>query len=244
MFASFKLLFVYVTFGTVVGMFGVPYSMVVGNVKQLYRVSMWILRTGLRAAGVRVEISGLEHVPRGQTCIFMSNHVSNLDPPVLLPSIPGQAAVLLKAELMKIPIVGTAMRLAKFVPVERGGRRDAAATSVRAAAEALGAGLHILVFAEGTRSLDGRLSTFKKGPFFLAQQTGAWIVPMAITGTETMMRKGSSAITPGVARVQMLPAMDPKAYSTREQLMVAVHGAIAAALPEQMRPLAEPAAGA
>ncbi len=84
--------------------------------------------------------------------------------------------------------------MAKFVPVERGSRRDAAQASVAAAGDALRSGLHILVYPEGTRSLDGRLSTFKKGPFFLAQETKAPIVPVVVSGTQTMMRKGSSAI--------------------------------------------------
>ncbi len=127
----------------------------------------------------------------------MSNHVSNLDPPVVLPLLPGRSSVLLKKELMSIPILGRAMRMGKFVPVERGSRREAAKASVAAAADALRSGLHILVYPEGTRSLDGRLSTFKKGPFYLAQETQAPIVPIAISGTQTMMRKGSSAITPG-----------------------------------------------
>ena len=121
------------------------------------------------------------------------------------------------------------MRMAKFVPVERGSRRDAAKASVDAAADALRSGLHMLVFPEGTRSLDGRLSTFKKGPFFLAQETQAPIIPVAISGTQTMMRKGSSAITPGLARIQMLPAIDPTDYATREELMRAVRNAIAEA---------------
>ena len=166
----------------------------------------------------------------------MCNHVSNLDPPVLLPALPGRSSVLLKKELMKIPILGVAMRLGKFVPVERGHRRDAAQASVEAAADALRSGLHIVVFPEGTRSRDGRLATFKKGPFFLAQQTGAPIVPIALAGTQTMMRKGSVAITPGVARIELLPAIDPAAYGTREELLRAVRGAIAAALPVEMRP--------
>ena len=227
----------FVVFGVPTGIFGIPYSLLVGNVDRLYDVSMWIIRTGLRAAGIRVEATGLELVPAGQSCIFMCNHVSNLDPPVVLPVIPGHASVLLKQELMKIPILGMAMRMGKFVPVERGASRDAAVRSVAAAGDALKSGLHILVFAEGTRSPDGRLSRFKKGPFFLAQQTGAWIVPVAISGTERMMRKGSSAITPGVARVQVLPAIDPARYRSRDELMAVVHGAIAEALPVEMRPL-------
>jgi 1-acyl-sn-glycerol-3-phosphate acyltransferase len=237
MFASIKMVAVYITLGLLAGIVGIPYSIIAGNVDRLYRVGMAIMRTGVRAAGIRVEISGLQHVPPGVSCIFLSNHVSNLDAPVLFPAIPGRSSVLLKKELMRIPILGTAMRLGQFVPVERGNRRDAAKASVSAAAAALNSGLHILIFAEGTRSNDGRLATFKRGPFYLAQETGAPIVPVAISGTETMMRKHSAAIRPGIARIQMLPPIDPASYATREDLMRAVRTAIANALPQEMRPL-------
>jgi 1-acyl-sn-glycerol-3-phosphate acyltransferase len=230
------MVFCFVTLGGLAGLIGIPYSWMVGNVRLLYPVVMGIVRAGVRAAGIRVELTGLEHVSAGVSCIFLSNHVSNLDPPVLLPAIPGMTSVLLKKELMRIPVLGTAMRLGRFIPVERGNSREAAKRSVEAAAEVLRSGLHILIFAEGTRSKDGRLGTFKKGPFFLAEETGASIIPVAISGTQTMMRKGSAAITPGVAKVQMLPAIHPKEFATREELMSAVRAAIAGALPEEMRP--------
>lgn len=237
MFSTLKLVFVYLTLGPIAGLIGIPYSFVVGNVKVLYRVAMWIAHAGVRAAGIRTEVTGLEHVPVGRSCIYMCNHVSNLDPPVVLPLLPGQCSVLLKQELMRIPILGVAMRMGKFVPVERGQKRESAKASVTAAAEALRYGLHILVFPEGTRSLDGRLSTFKKGPFYLAQETQAPIVPVAVSGTERMMKKGSSAIVPGVGRVQLLPVIESSEYTTREELIRAVRGAIADALPEEMKPL-------
>jgi 1-acyl-sn-glycerol-3-phosphate acyltransferase len=192
----------------------------------------------VRAAGIKIQINGLENIPAGRSCIFMCNHVSNLDPPVVLPLLPGRSSVLLKKELMSIPILGRAMRLAKFVPVTRGHRRDAAQVSVEAAADALRSGLHILVYPEGTRSLDGRLSMFKKGPFFLAQEAQAPIVPIALSGTQAMMRKGSYAITPGLARIQVLPAIEPSKYETREELLLAVRNAIAKALPPEMQPAA------
>jgi 1-acyl-sn-glycerol-3-phosphate acyltransferase len=166
----------------------------------------------------------------------MCNHVSNLDPPVLLPLLPGRSSVLLKKELMSIPILGRAMKMGKFVPVERGGRRDAAQASVEAAKDALRSGLNILVYPEGTRSLDGRLATFKKGPFFLAQQTEAPIVPIALSGTQNMMHKGSTAIVPGVARIQVLPVVEPSQYANREETLRAVRLAIAQALPDEMKP--------
>src|SRR5580698_9372262 len=236
MFATLKLLFVYTALGPIAGLIGIPYSFLTRDISQLYRVAMWIAHAGVRAAGIRTEIVGVENVPVGTSCIFMCNHVSILDPPVVLPLLPGRSSVLLKKELMKIPILGLAMRMGKFVPVERGHRREAAQASVAAAGDALRSGLHILVFPEGTRSRDGRLAAFKKGPFFLAQQTQAPIIPIALSGTQTMMRKGSSAIMPGVARIRLLPAIEPALYGTREELMRAVRKAIADALPAEMQP--------
>jgi 1-acyl-sn-glycerol-3-phosphate acyltransferase len=236
MFATFKLVFVYLTLGPIAGIIGIPYTLLVGDISLLYRVAMWITNAGVRAAGIKIEICGLENIPAGRSCIFMSNHVSNLDPPVVLPLLPGRSSVLLKQELMSIPILGKAMRLAKFVPVARGNRRDAAQASVEAAADALRSGLHILVYPEGTRSRDGRLSTFKKGPFFLAQETQAPIIPIALSGTQTMMHKGSNAIVPGLARIRVLPAIEPLKYETRDALMAAVRSAIAEALPPEMQP--------
>jgi 1-acyl-sn-glycerol-3-phosphate acyltransferase len=237
MFATLKLLFVYTALGPLTGIVGIPYTLLVGDISLLYRVGMWIANAGVRAAGIRIEVMGLENVPAGRPCIFMSNHVSNLDPPMLIPKLPGRCSVLLKKQLMNIPILGHAMRLAKFVPVERGGKRDAAQASVTAAGEALRSGLHIMVYPEGTRSRDGRLQPFKKGPFYLAMETQAPVVPIAISGTERMMRKGSMAITPGVARVQFLPAIEPSQFETREDLLRAVREAIAEALPVEMRPV-------
>jgi len=238
MFVAFKIVFVYVTLGTLAGIIGIPYSLLVGNIRLLYRVVVrGIIPLGLRAGGIRVQVSGLDHIPAGVSCIFLSNHVSNLDPPVMLPVLPGQCSVLLKKGLMRIPFLGTAMRLGKFVPVERGQRREAAQASIAAAEAALRSGLHVLFFAEGTRSEDGRLLAFKSGPFFMAMETGAPIVPVVISGTQTMMRKHSAAIRPGVAKVEFLEAIYPSGLATREDLTQTVRVAMIAALPEEMRPV-------
>jgi 1-acyl-sn-glycerol-3-phosphate acyltransferase len=221
--------------GPALGIVGIPYSLLVKDVTWLYWGSMWITRAGVRAAGIRLRKLGFENIPKGRACIYMCNHVSNLDPPILMPAIPTRGTVMLKKELMAIPILGTAMKIGGFIPVERGSRRDAAQATVAAAARAIADGLSLVVFPEGTRSVDGRLSTFKKGPFFLAMQTGAPIVPVAIWGTEKMLRKGSSLITPGQATLQMLPVIEPKDYDSRDALMAAVKAAICKALPEDMR---------
>jgi 1-acyl-sn-glycerol-3-phosphate acyltransferase len=237
MFATIKLLLTYVVLGVPAGIIFIPYALIRNTITPLYRSAMWIVGIGVKAAGIKVEVLGVENIPAERQCIYMSNHVSNLDPPVLLPALPGQCAVLLKKELMNIPILGTAMRIGKFVPVGRAGSRSEAAASVTAAGEAIKAGMNILVFAEGTRSADGRLSSFKKGPFFLAQQTGAPIVPIAVSGTYEMMPKSTLKTRPGTAIVRILAPIDPKDFKSREDLMQAVHEAIANALPPEMKPL-------
>ncbi len=182
--------------------------------------------------GGRVRGEGLENVPKDRSCIFLSNHVSNMDPPVLLPVIPGMTVVFLKQSLMKIPLLGTAMRQGKFVPVARGGSREEAEKSVTAAADALRHGLNITIFPEGTRSPDGKLLQFKKGAFFLAAETGAPMVPIVIRGTAAMMPRGSLKLVPGEAVVRFLPVIWPGDYGTKEELMDAVRGVMSAALAE------------
>jgi 1-acyl-sn-glycerol-3-phosphate acyltransferase len=102
MFAALRMLFVFVVLGIPGALVGIPWSALRGNFRTMYGWGMGIIRLGVRIAGIRVRLEGLENVPVGKSCIFLSNHVSNLDPPVLLPSIPGMTSVFLKKSLMRI----------------------------------------------------------------------------------------------------------------------------------------------
>jgi 1-acyl-sn-glycerol-3-phosphate acyltransferase len=226
MLATLRMLFVYVVLGVPTALVGIPWSALRRDFRTMYAWGTGIMALGVKAAGVRVRVEGMENIAAGTQYIFLSNHVSNLDPPVLLPSIPGRTSAFLKRELMKIPLLGTALRMGKFIPVARGSSREEAEQSVEAAADALRHGMHIMIFPEGTRSPDGRLQPFKKGGFFLAEETGAPIVPVVIRGTREMMPKGTLRITPGEAVVRFLPAIWPKAYGSREELMEAVRMAM------------------
>ncbi|MBS1814062.1 MAG: 1-acyl-sn-glycerol-3-phosphate acyltransferase [Acidobacteria bacterium] len=224
-----------VVLGVPAGIVGIPLTLITRDISLLYKWGNGIAALGVRAAGIRLDIQGYEHIPAGRACIFMCNHVSNLDPPILLPKIPGRASVMLKASLMKIPLLGPAMRLGKYVPVERESRASAI-KSLRFATEVLKEGIHMVVFAEGTRSRTGRLLPFKKGPFHLAENTKVPVIPTVIYGTGTMLVKGSWGIRPGTAHVRFLDPIDPAQYSERDALMHAVRESMIAALPVAMRP--------
>lgn len=241
MFASLRLLAVYLVLGVPAALIGIPWSALRKDFRTMYRWGMKIAALGVKAAGIRVRIEGRENIQPGVHYIFLSNHVSNLDPPVVLPSVPGMTSVFLKKELMKIPLLGTAMRMGKYVPVSRSNSREDAQRSVEVAADALNSGLHITVFPEGTRSADGRLLSFKKGAFFLAEQTAAPIIPIVITGTERMMPKGTLRITPGEAYLKFLAPIRPQDTASREELMERVRSAMQAELERRRSLEREPA---
>jgi 1-acyl-sn-glycerol-3-phosphate acyltransferase len=211
-----------------------PWTFITGRIDGLYKSAMWIARMGVRIAGVRTKMIGYDQLDLSRKYIFMSNHVSNLDPPLLIPRLPFRVTVMVKKELFKVPILGPAMRLANFVPIDRR-NREAAIAGVREAEETVRKGLHMVVFPEGTRSPDGRLLPFKKGPFYLALETGLPIVPITLLGTERLLPKGKVLATPGEVQVIFHPAVDPKDHPDREELMQVVRDAVASALPVERR---------
>src|SRR5271165_4421947 len=187
-----------------VGPLGLLYALLTGNVMPLYWVACRLAILGVRLVGVKIEVRGLEHLQPGRNYIFMSNHASNLDPPILIPVVPGRCSVLVKKELFRIPILGTGMKVADLVPVDRS-NREAAIESVNEALRVLQRGLHMLIFPEGTRSEDGRLLPFKKGPFHLAMESGVPVVPVTLLGTYECWPKGRFASHAGATTVVFQP---------------------------------------
>jgi 1-acyl-sn-glycerol-3-phosphate acyltransferase len=213
---------------------GIPWTYLTKDITFLYRTCMWGAWTGVRIAGVRVETFGLDKLDPTRTYIFMSNHVSNLDPPIQIPLIPGRASVLVKKELFKVPILGTIMVMGSLVPVDRG-NRDAGITAVRDAKAVIKQGLHMMIYVEGKRSFDGKLLPFKKGPFYLAEECQVAVVPMTISGTQDVMPKARFGIRPGVVTVKFHEPIEPAAFGSRDDLMANVRSAINGGLPEELR---------
>jgi len=167
----------------------------------LLGVGQWAVRVGRRFLGIKVEVEGLDRFDPLTPHVFMPNHGSFLDGPLVLMLIPGAARVILKKSVLRIPIVGLGMRFVGFVPVDRKGTEGGKKSIARAAALMRERGYSFLVFPEGTRSRDGKLQAFRRGGFFLALETGAPVVPVTIRGTFELMPKGQWRARRGAVRV-------------------------------------------
>jgi 1-acyl-sn-glycerol-3-phosphate acyltransferase len=186
----------------------------------------------LMISGIKVSITGLEHLEADRSYIFMSNHQSNFDIPVLFSKLNVQFRWLAKAELFKIPIFGRGMRGAGYISIDRSDRRSAF-KSLERAAESIRNGTSVLVFPEGTRSTDGHLLPFKKGGFVLAVDAAVPVVPIIIKGTHAIMQKGDMLIRRRPVQVQVLSPIDASEFNrkNKDQLIERVRSAMSAALP-------------
>jgi len=197
----------------------------------LFTRGAWV---GVRMAGVRFETIGLDRFDHSRSYIYMTNHTSNLDPPIQVGLIPRSTSVMVKKELFKVPILGRAMRMGSLVPVDRG-NRDAGIDAVREARAVIEKGMNMLIYVEGKRSFDGKLLPFKKGPFYMAVECGVPVVPITIVGTHYAMPKGRFAIKPGRVQVIFHPPIEPKDFENREALMEKVRTVIESGLPEEYK---------
>jgi 1-acyl-sn-glycerol-3-phosphate acyltransferase len=179
----------------------------------------------LWVCGIRVTVFGIErlaaHVPR----IYMVNHQSFFDIFILLACLPVDFKFILKQELMRIPLLGPAMRGARYIAIERNDPREAV-KSMNQAAKKIKEGTSVLIFPEGTRSVDGRLQAFKKGGFSLAVKAGCDIVPVAIIGSSRIAPKGSLKIRKGTVGMHIGKPIPLGGFGKRDipRIMEAVRG--------------------
>lgn len=160
--------------------------------------------------GIDVTIEGLEHVRPDQPQIFMANHQSFFDIFALDGFLPVQLRWVAKSSLFHIPFVGWAMRAAGSIPVDRGNRKNAYQAFLATIAK-LKAGNSIVIFPEGTRSVDGTIGPFKKGGPLLSVRSGAPLVPVTLVGTRSIIKKGSGIIKPGRIQIVISPPLSSQA---------------------------------
>ena len=172
-----------------------------GRITHFYCAAPWS-KIILWGSGVRVEINGLDVIDKDKTYIYVPNHLSIFDILALLAYLPVDFKFILKKELMRIPILGWAMRRARYISIDRSSPAKAKRT-FKQAVDRIRGGASILIFAEGTRSKDGHLQPLKRGAFFLALESGTPIVPIAIKGTHKIMPKGSFTLKKGSITIQL-----------------------------------------
>jgi 1-acyl-sn-glycerol-3-phosphate acyltransferase len=211
-------------------------ALLFGNVSILYSAGRGGVRLGLILSGVKLRIEGTENIVRDRAAVYVVNHTSNVEPPILFEALHElfpRLRVLYKAELRKLPILVRAWDLAGFVPLERG-NREQSLPAIDRAALALRDGNSFLIFPEGTRSRTGALLPFKKGGFIMAIQAQAPIVPVAISGAHAAMHKGSLVIQPVTVQVRFGEPVETAGMTItdRDTLSAVVRGKVERLLAE------------
>jgi len=201
----------------------------------LYAIAKGAMRLSQRVLGIKVEVDGRNNIDPTKSYVFMSNHLSFIDGPLLFMIIPHSVRIIFKKELFLIPVVGQAMTYVGFVPVDRKGVEAGKISVKRAARLMREKGYSFLVFPEGTRSPDGVLYKFHRGGFFLALESGAPIVPISLRGTFELMPKGSFFVRKGSIRVLFHPPVSIEGIDASRMagLMETVQTAILAGLKEE-----------
>ena len=168
------------------------------------------------ASGLKLRTRFAGGLDSSRPVIYMANHQSLFDIPALFLTLPGQARMLAKESLFKIPIFGWAIRLGGFISIDRKDR-SGAKQSFDSAVERLRSGTSALIFPEGTRSRDGRLAPFERGGLLLALKSGLPIVPVGIEGTFEVQPKGSFAIRPRTIAVRYGEPIEVERYGIRDR---------------------------
>jgi 1-acyl-sn-glycerol-3-phosphate acyltransferase len=185
---------------------------------------------------IHLDISGRECVDRKQPSVFMANHMSFLDGPLLFLVIPQFVRVIIKKEVLRIPIIGWAMKFVGFVPVDRKGIKSGRVSIEHATRLIKEKRYSYLIFPEGTRSLDGQMRAFRRGAFFLAVNSQAPIIPITLEGSNELMPKGSSSAKKGMVKVVFHAAVPVQGCGEQDipQLMETVRSRIRSGLRTQI----------
>jgi len=206
--------------------------MISGMREPIIAIGKWAMRVSEAVLGVKVEVSGIERFDHKAPYVFMPNHLSFLDGPMMAMLIPQNVRVIVKKSVFAIPVLGWAMLHVGFVPVDRKGESGGKKSIEKAARLMKEKGYSFMIYPEGTRSLDGKLKRLRRGGFFLAIAGGAPIVPVTIRGTFELMPKGRFGAKRGTVSVVFHPPVPVEGYSVgdMEGLIEKVRAAVSSGL--------------
>ncbi len=199
---------------------------ITGNKSFAHKVARVWASMVLSVCGIKVKVrcrdnSFIKELP----VIFACNHASQMDIPILYKALPVEFRFLVKKELFKVPLLGYAMKKSGYIPIDRKNSK-AAIKSMKEAAEQLKTGASIVIFPEGTRSINGKLQSFKEGGFMLAVKSGRPVVPVGIKGSHNILKKGSFIARPGVVEVEIgsvIRSFDKEKRLSRSELSLLAH---------------------
>ena len=194
------------------------------------RAWSWLI---LATTGVKVDVTGYEQLQKRKTYVFVSNHQSIYDIPIIFWSIPHQLRIIAKASLAKFPVLGWHLRRTGHVLVDR---RKPGQVTFKKISSILQEGLSLIVFPEGTRSIDGHLGSFKKAVFVLAIEAGLSIVPVSVSGSHRVMKPGRLTTCPGVVSLTVHAPVETSLLARNDALDLAdrVKRTIASAVYHEM----------
>lgn len=189
-------------------------------VDRSFKLYFWLSRAWSKSllviSGIKVEVSGAENVPTDGVYVYVSNHSSQFDIPVMQHTVPTNMSIVFKKELGKIPLFGWQLMLGPYIMIDRQ-NADKAIKSIEDAKKLMSEKkVSILVFAEGTRSKTGEVQPFKRGAFYLASRVGFPIVPVSISGATKILPKGKFKINPGKVNVHYGKPISTENIKTRK----------------------------
>lgn len=176
--------------------------------KFIYSSARFVIRATLKVLGVKTEVRGFNAGDFSRSPVVICNHLSNLDGPLLISTLPVNPRVLIKAEARQIPLIGWVMHLADFVFVDRSSpqrRQEALAEAIEKINKKH---YSFLVFPEGTRSKSGAMQDFKKGSFLIASRSGAPLLPVKISGTRRLLPPGRKTCGAGTVTIDFFPLLE------------------------------------
>lgn len=168
--------------------------------KMVFGLSKIFSKSILLSSGVKIDCSGKEKINKKEPYLFISNHMSYLDIPILMQALPSNIRFVYKKSLTKIPVFGWAMYLGKYIPIDRKNVRNAL-KSLKDASRLIKKNISVVMFPEGTRSTDGVIHEFKKGMTIISEETKCRLVPVTVIGSYSILPKNTLKIKPGKVKV-------------------------------------------